>query len=81
MDDRQAQFLILVGEVSRMARLARLPVEVITRDGIAHRGVPEFPDQQGDEIDDTGLDPLLRIDGELVAVEAIAEIRTRSPQE
>lgn len=83
MDTTRAHFLVMVGEVCGGARLAGMSVEIITRDGQLHTGVPD-PRHRGDggvqELHDTGLGVDLMVGEETVRLDAVVELRIRSPK-
>ena len=79
MDVRRAQFLIMVGEIGRQAHLAGFPIEVVTRDDRTYHGVPNTVEARHEEVDSTGLAPLFAVDTEMIALEAVAEIRVCCP--
>jgi hypothetical protein len=82
MDDRRAQFLIIVGEVCGDARLAGLAVEVVMDDHRHVHGVPGalVPPGTG-QLDDTGLPTELVVGDEAVPLASVTEIRVRAPRE
>jgi hypothetical protein len=63
MDDRRAEFLILVGDICLSAARARLAVEVEHLDGARVGGVPTSvtPARGADEVDGTGYGNTIRI--------------------
>ena len=75
-------YMVLVGEVCELARAGGLAVEVTTRGGRRIRGVPEprpvNPDDP-DEVDDTGFANDLTVDGEVVGLVEVTEIRIPAP--
>lgn len=78
MDDRRAQFLIVVGDACAGAELGELIVEVLTIDGVRYCGVPStVEDQQPDAVDGGTL----RVDGSLVALREVVEFVVRPPRE
>jgi hypothetical protein len=64
MDDRRAEFLILVGDICLTAARARLPVELEHLHGARIRGVPTYVacGRGVDEVDHTGYGNTIRID-------------------
>ena len=62
MDDRHAQFLIVVPDACLGAELGQLIVEVLTIDGVRYRGVPtEVEVEQPDAVDGGTLGSPLRL--------------------
>jgi hypothetical protein len=78
MDDRHAQFLIVVADACLGAELAELVVEVLTIDGSRHSGVPTAVEVDEPEIADGCT---LRVDGSVVALEEVVEFLVRPPDE
>ena len=76
MDDHHAQFLIVVAEACLGAELGRLTVEVLTNDGVRHRGVPNAVDVDEPEIADRST---LRLDRSEVALGDVVELVVRPP--
>ena len=64
MDDRRAEFLILVGDMCVTAARARLPVELEHLCGARIRGVPTYVARAcgTEEVDHTGYGYTIRID-------------------
>lgn len=64
MDDRRAEFLILVGDICLTAARARLPVELEHLYGARTRGVPTYvnPARGAEEVGHTGYGNTIRID-------------------
>jgi hypothetical protein len=73
MDDRYSEYLIALGQLCAAAELARFPLEVITTEGQVVVGLVGAPrGAVGDgELDDTGLQRTVRIDGSLVNLDEI----------
>ena len=65
MDDRRAQFLIIVEDTCLGSSLAELEVELTLIDGDQLRGIPSIVEQttNADEDDDLGVMHRLLIDG------------------
>ena len=82
MDDRYSEYVIAVGQVCAAAELARFQLEVVTADGqviVGPAGAPRTAD--GDvELDQTGLQRTVRIDGALVNLDEIVRCTVHSPQ-
>ena len=79
MDDRHAQFLIVVADACSGAELAELVVEVLTSDGERYRGVPTTAEEeQPDAAADGGT---VHVAGSLVALEEVVEFVVRPPGE
>ena len=78
MDDRQAQFLIVVADACLGAELGELIVEIQTIEGVRHCGVPTMVE---DERPDDPNGGTLRVDGSVVALEDVAEFLVRPPGE
>ena len=78
MDDRHAQFLIVVADACLGAELAELMVEVLTIDGVRHSGVPTAVEVDQPEITDGRT---LRLNGSVVALEEVVEFLVRPPGE
>ena len=83
MDTAAEHYFVIVGELCENARLARLPVEVRTRDGRWVRGVPYTrpagPSTSAEELDHTGFAHDLLVGTETVALSSIVEISVASP--
>jgi hypothetical protein len=75
MDDRQAQFLILVGDVCLYAAIADLSVSVKLADGSQRSGVPTgvSPTAGRDEVDHTGYADVIEIADQEVSLRSIVE--------
>jgi hypothetical protein len=78
MNDRHAQFLIIVADACSGAALAELSVEVVTVDGLRHRGVPAVLEVDHPDAVDGGS---LRVDGRVVALARVVELVVRPPRE
>jgi hypothetical protein len=78
MDDRHAQFLIVVADACLGAGLGELVVEVLTIDGVRHRGVPTAVEVEQPEIADGGT---LRVGGRVVALEEVVQFVVQPPGE
>ena len=78
MDDRHAQFLIVVAEACLGAELGEFIVEVLTTNGVRHRGVPAVVEIEQPDVADGGT---LRVGGGVVALESVVEIVVRPPGE
>jgi hypothetical protein len=80
MEPRRAQFLIMLGDLGRQAQLAALSVEIVTRDGRSHCGIPAPRETtEEDALDDTGLSPELTIGASSVALDDVVAVRVSSP--
>ena len=79
MDDRHAQFLIIVGDACLAASLADLPVELLLADGTQLRGVPSrlAPNGGEDEVDDTGYEAGFLIGDAPVRLDAVVGCAVR----
>jgi hypothetical protein len=73
MDDRFCEYVIAVGHVCAAAELAKFPLEVVTADGHVIEGlVGALRTADGEvELDHTGLQRTVRIDGALVNLDEI----------
>ena len=78
MDDRHAQFLIVVADACLAAELGELIVEVLTIDGVRYRGVPTLVE---DEQPDAANGGALRVDGSVVALAEVVEFLVWPPGE
>ena len=78
MDDRHAQFLILVADACLGAELGELVVEILTIEGVRYRGVPTVVQDEQPDVADGGA---LRVDGSVVALEDVVEFLVRPPDE
>ena len=78
MDDRHAQFLIVVADACLGAELGELIVEVLTIDGVRYRGVPTLVEDEQPDAADGGT---LRVDGSVVALAEVVEFLVRPPGE
>lgn len=76
MDDRHAQFLFVVADACSGAALGELIVEVLTNNGVRHRGVPTVMQT---EQSDTADGATLRVGGSVVALEEVVEFLVRPP--
>ena len=81
VDDRQAQFLVTVGEVCASAELGRLEVTLALEDGSEVAGVPRTVHGCGDELADTGVQPVVFVDGFPVELEQVVAVRLQSPRQ
>ena len=84
LDAVRDHFFVMVGDVCENARVARLPVEALTRDGHRAVGVPQpQPAEEaepGHEVDQTGFARELRIGDEVIALDSIVELRISLPR-
>lgn len=78
MDDRHAQFLIVVADACLGAELGELIVEVLTIDGVRYSGVPTAVEVDQPDIADRCT---LCVDGSVVALEQVVEFVVRPPGE
>lgn len=78
MDDRHAQFLIVVADACVGAALGELIVEALTIDGLRYSGVPTAVEVDQPDIADGCT---LRVDGSVVALEQVVEFVVRPPGE
>ena len=77
MDDRTAQFYVIVGTICDDARVANMAVRVLLRDGRDVVGVPGTATTggtSGDELDDTGVRRVISVDSHVIRLEDITEI-------
>ncbi len=82
MDDRQAQFLIAVADLSAAAATADLPVEVRTLQGEVHDGIPT-PVSAGfgsAQLEQIGYSDPLYIDGHGLPLQDIIACTIRAPE-
>ena len=81
MDDRHAQFLILIGELCLAAANGKLPVTFETTDGSRLIGIPEISTSPGgdDEVDDTGLAGTIHVDGRPMRLQDILRCTITAP--
>jgi len=83
MDDRQAQFLIAVGDLCIAAGVAGLQVRVRTCDGreAIARGAPyaRFRDTGAEAIDDAGFVPSFLVDDRCVDPEDVVDCTIYAP--
>jgi hypothetical protein len=82
MDDRYSEFMIAIGQLCAAAELASLNLEVVTTDGqvvIGLVGAPRTAEGAG-ELDHTGLQRTVRIDGALVNLDEIVRCTLHRPQ-
>jgi hypothetical protein len=82
MDDRFSEYVIAVGHLCAAAELARFQVEMITADGQAVVGLVGAPrTAAGDgELDHTGLQRTVRVDGALVNLDEIVRCTIHRPE-
>ncbi len=81
MDERRSQFIIALGRLFADARLAALTVRVTLDGGAELVGVPT-PPAPGDgptQIDDTGYEDAVTIDGTVVPMSQVVEVRVYRP--
>ena len=78
MDDRHAQFLIVVADACLAAELGELIVEVLTIDGVRYRGVPSLVEDEQPDAADGGT---LRVNGSVVALADVVEFLVWPPGE
>ncbi|MFZ0385228.1 MAG: hypothetical protein WAL22_06175 [Solirubrobacteraceae bacterium] len=82
MDDRYSEFVIAVGQLCAAAELARFQLEVVTDDGqvvVGQVGAPRTA--AGDaELDHTGLQRTVRVDGALVNLDEIVRCTIHRPE-
>jgi len=76
MDDRHAQFLIVVADACSGAELGELTVEVLTIDGMRYCGLATAV--EGEQPDAAGSGTF-RVGESVVALEDVAEFLVRSP--
>jgi hypothetical protein len=82
MDDRYAEYVIAVGQLCAAAALARFQLEVVTTDGrviVGLVGAPRTAAGDG-ELEDTGVQRTVRIDGALVNLDEIVRCTVLSPE-
>jgi hypothetical protein len=81
MDDRVSEYVIAVGQACAAAELASFQLEVITADGRVVVGlVGALRTAEGDfELDQTGLQRTVRIDGALVNLDEIVACTLHLP--
>jgi hypothetical protein len=81
MDDRVSEYVIAIGQACAAAELARFQLEVITADGRVVVGlVGSLRTAEGDfELDQTGLQRTVRIDGALVNLDEIVACTLHLP--
>jgi hypothetical protein len=74
-------YFVMVGEVCEAARLARLPVRIKTRDGRSVLGIPEpMSAYAGEfELDDTGFQNRILVDGIPLQLSEVVEVRLPAP--
>jgi hypothetical protein len=74
-------YFVMVGEVCEAARLARLAVRIKTRDGRSVLGIPEpMPAlAQEYELDDTGFQNRILVDGIPLQLSEVVEVRLLAP--
>ena len=84
-DALREHFFVMVGTVCENARIAQLPVRVMTRDGNQSAGVPQpqsaeeaAPDH---EVDHTGFARELLIGDEVVALDSVVELTFSLPDD
>ncbi len=82
MHDRQAQFLIAVGDLCQLAATAHLPVEIATQSGVRAVGIPGPPGlaQPGEQVDDTGYASTFRVDNAIIKLADVVECTIRAPR-
>ena len=83
MDDRYSEYVIAVGELCAAAELARFHLEVVTTDGrivLGLAGAPRTATGDG-ELDHTGLQRTVRVDGSLVNLDEIVRCTIHRPEE
>jgi hypothetical protein len=82
MDDRYAEYVIAVGQLCAAAELAKFRLEVLTTTGRVVTGLVGAPRTAAgdDELDHTGLQRAVRIDGALVNLDEIVRCTVHPPQ-
>jgi hypothetical protein len=78
MDDRHAQFLIVVADACLGAELGELIVEILTFEGVRHCGVPTMIEGEQPDGPQGGA---LRVDGSVVALADVVEFLVWPPGE
>jgi hypothetical protein len=76
MDDRHAQFLIVVADACAGAALGDFIVEMLTRDDMRYRGVPVAV--EGEEADPAN-GGTVQMAGSVIALEDVVELVIRPP--
>jgi hypothetical protein len=75
-------YWVMIGEICELARTGRLAVEVTTGDGRTLDGIPSphpvNPDDAA-QVDDTGFANDLAVNGEVVGLMDVVELRLRMP--
>lgn len=82
MDDRLAQFYILVGTACSDARMGGFAVELTMADGERHAGVPDArpaSDWSGEEVEDTGWQQAISVAGTGLRMQDVRAIRVSCP--
>jgi hypothetical protein len=82
MDDRFSEYMIALGQLCAAAELARFQLEVMTADGqviVGLVGAPRTADGEA-ELDQTGLQRTVRIDGALVNLDEIVRCTMHLPE-
>ena len=83
-DTLRNHFFVMVGTVCENARIAQLPVRVVTRDGFRSTGVPQPRSAQeaapDHEVDHTGFARELLIGDEVVALDSVVELTFSLPE-
>jgi hypothetical protein len=82
MDDRYSEYVIAIGQLCAAAELARFQLEVVTDDGEVVVGlVGALRTAAGNgELDHTGLQRTVRVDGALVNLDEIVRCTIHRPQ-
>jgi hypothetical protein len=76
MDDRHAQFLIVVADACAGAALGDVMVEVLTRDAMRYRGVPTAV--EGEQCDPANRGTV-QMSGSVIALADVVELVIRPP--
>jgi hypothetical protein len=81
MDDRFSEYMIAIGQACAAAELASFQLEVVTADGRVVTGlVGALRSAEGEiELDQTGLQRTVRIDGALVNLDEIVACTLHVP--
>jgi hypothetical protein len=82
MDDRYSEYMIAVGQLCAAAELARFQLEIVTTDGRVVAGLvgaPRTADGVG-ELDHTGLQRTVEINGALVNLDEIVRCTLHRPE-
>jgi hypothetical protein len=79
MDDLSSHYFVTVGQLLDQAAVGRLRVRLELSGGEVAEGVPRGSQPTADELEDTGYPRNERIDGRVIALEAVRRVTVFHP--